>query len=101
MSNIKNISPQEARELMEKEEIIVLDVRAPWEYSNGHIKSAENLDFTDPDFAENIGNLDKNKKYLVYCKTGQRGGLAMEAMKKAGFKHVYNLRGGYEDWNKD
>lgn len=100
MSKIKNISPSEARKLMENEEFIVLDVRAPWEYSKGHIKTAKNLDFTDPDFTENIGELDKHKKYLVYCKTGRRGSLALETMIKAGFKHVYNLRGGYEGWNK-
>lgn len=101
MSPIKNITPQEAQKLMEDRDVIVLDVRAPWEYSEGHIKTAENLDFTDPEFVDNIEKLDKNKKYIVYCKTGRRGNLAMKAMEEAGFKYVYNLRGGYEGWNND
>src|SRR5512145_2550392 len=101
MSTIKNISPQKARKLMEEKEVIVLDVRAPWEYAKGHIKLAENLDLTDPNFAEHIEKLDKNKKYIVYCKTGRRGAMALEIMEKAGFEHIYNLIGGYEDWRED
>lgn len=101
MTKIKNVTPQEALKLMEDENVIILDVRAPWEFAEGHIKNGENLDFTDPDFLENMEKLDKNKKYILYCKTGRRGGLAMDAMKNAGFPHVYNLIGGYECWNGD
>ncbi|AEG19384.1 MAG: rhodanese-like domain-containing protein [Methanobacterium paludis] len=99
MSTIKNITPIEALKLMENEDFIILDVRAPWEFAEGHIKNAENLDFTDPDFSENLEKFDKNKKYIVYCKTGRRGGLALKAMKEAGFTEVYNLIGGYVGWN--
>jgi rhodanese-related sulfurtransferase len=98
MSTIKNINPSEARKLIENEEIIILDVRAPWEFAEGHIKNAKNLDFTDPDFSENLRKFDKDKKYLVYCKTGRRGKMALEAMANAGFNNLYNLIGGYEAW---
>lgn len=101
MSPIKNINPSEARKLIENEEIIILDVRAPWEFSEGHIKNAKNLDFTDPDFSDNLKKIDKNKKYLVYCKTGRRSGMALEVMANAGFNNLYNLIGGYESWNGD
>lgn len=97
----KNISPSEARELIQNYEIIILDVRAPWEFAEGHIKNAENLDFTDPDFTDNLKKLDKNKKYMVYCKTGRRGAIALETMTKAGFENIYNLIGGYETWDGD
>lgn len=100
MSITKNISISEARKLIENEEIIILDVRAPWEFSEGHIEKAKNMDITDPDFSENIEKLDKNKKYLVYCKTGRRSGLALDVMIKSGFSEVYNLIGGYERWKK-
>lgn len=99
MSTIKNINPSEAQKLIKNGEIIILDVRAPWEFAEGHIKNAENLDFTDPEFSDNLKKLDKNKKYLVYCKTGRRGAMALETMKNIGFNNLYNLIGGYEAWN--
>lgn len=98
MSAIKNINPSEAQKLIENEEIIILDVRAPWEFAEGHIKYAKNLDFTDPDFSDNLKKLDKDKKYLVYCKTGRRSGMALEVMVNTGFNKLYNLIGGYESW---
>jgi rhodanese-related sulfurtransferase len=101
MPIIKNIDPSEARKLIETEEVIILDVRAPWEFEEGHIKNAENLDFTDSDFTDNLEKLDKTKNYLVYCKTGRRGSLAMEAMRKSGFEKIYNLIGGFKAWNGD
>ncbi|MDO9045334.1 MAG: rhodanese-like domain-containing protein [Methanobacteriaceae archaeon] len=101
MSPIKNITSIEARKLMKNEDLIILDVRAPWEFAEGHIKNSENLDFTDPDFSDNLKKLDKNKKYLVYCKTGRRGAMALETMKNIGFNNLYNLIGGYDAWNGD
>jgi rhodanese-related sulfurtransferase len=101
MPQIKNITSKEALKLMESEEVIILDVRTPWEFADGHIKNAENLDFTDPDFSDNLEKLDKNKKYIVYCKTGRRGGLALETMENAGFIRVYNLIGGYNGWDRN
>ena len=100
MSTIKSITPQEALKLMENEEVIILDVRTSWEFAEGHIKNAKNLDFTDPDFNDNLQKMDKNKKYIVYCKTGRRGGIALETMEGAGFSNVYNLIGGYDSWIK-
>ncbi|MDO8869360.1 MAG: rhodanese-like domain-containing protein [Methanobacteriaceae archaeon] len=101
MSTIKNINPSETLKLIQNDEIIILDVRAPWEFAEGHIKNAKNLDFTDPDFSDNLKKLDKNKKYLVYCKTGRRGAMALETMKNIGFNNLYNLIGGYKAWNGD
>lgn len=101
MSTTQNITPNQARELIKNENVIILDVRAPGEYDGGHIENAKNLDFTDPDFSQNLEKLDKNKKYLVYCKTGRRGDMAMKAMEEAGFNEVYNLIGGYEIWEKE
>ncbi len=100
MSTIKNISPSEAQNLIKNYQIIILDVRAPWEFAEGHIKNAKNLDFTDPDFSDNLEKLDKDKKYLVYCKTGRRGAMALGVMENIGFKNLYNLIGGYNAWMK-
>ncbi len=78
---------------MKSGEIVIIDVRAPWEFDEGYINNAENLDYTDPEFKDNIEKLDKNIKYMVYCKTGRRGAMVWEAMEEAGFSQVYNLIG--------
>ena len=52
--------------------VVVLDVRTPKEFKEGHIPGATNIDFTTPDFEKRIGKLDKSKTYLVHCASGGR-----------------------------
>jgi rhodanese-related sulfurtransferase len=98
------ISPQDAVKLIEEHlndsSIIILDVRAPWEFSKEHIEGAENLDCTDPEFKEQLLELDKEKKYIVYCKSGVRGDKVLNLMKNSGFTEVYNVKGGFKAWKK-
>lgn len=42
---------------------------------------------------------DKEKTYLVYCKTGGRGAVSSCDLKKLGYKNVYNLKGGFNAWS--
>jgi rhodanese-related sulfurtransferase len=99
---IKGLTPLEAFSLIKENgkdpNFVILDVRTPWEFSEEHIEGAENLDFTDPDFGEMLEKLDKEKKYLIYCKSGLRGGKVFEIMKDLGFTRIYNIKGGFEGW---
>lgn len=45
--------------------------------------------------------LDRDKKYLVYCRSGKRSKSAQEIMKELGFKEVINMTGGFMDWEKE
>ncbi len=98
------ITPENVFELVEEPQndssCIIMDVRAPWEFSKEHIEGAENLDFTDPEFKKQLLKLDREKKYIVYCKSGVRGGKVLNLMKKYGFTEVYNLKGGFEAWKR-
>jgi rhodanese-related sulfurtransferase len=98
----KNITVQEAAEFIKENRsnshLIILDVRTPEEFNAGHMQNAVNLDFYSPTFKEELGKLDKNKIFFVYCRTGNRSGQAMEIMKSLDFKEVYNLSGGIADW---
>ena len=49
-------------------------------------------------FVNTILSLDKNKKYLLYCKSGRRSGKALVMMKNMGFRKVYHLNGGVTEW---
>jgi rhodanese-related sulfurtransferase len=78
--------------------IVVLDVRTPQEYAEGHIAGSVLLDFKSPDFAEKLSKLDKDKKYLVHCAAGGRSAKACTQLHQLGFQRVYNLEGGMKAW---
>ena len=78
--------------------VVILDVRTPAEFQEGHIQSAINIDFEASNFESEVNKLDKSNSYAVYCRSGRRSGLATEIMVKSGFKSVFNLTGGIIDW---
>ena len=77
---------------------VLVDVRTPAEYAEGHLKGAANTDFTAGDFEEKIGRLDKSKPVFIYCLSGGRSSSAAEKMKAMGFTAVYNMDGGIMKW---
>ena len=77
---------------------IVLDVRTPKEYAEGHLKGSVNINYFDKDFKGQVAKLDKSKPVYVYCHSGGRSSKAMTIMQGEGFKTVYNLTGGYSAW---
>lgn len=96
------ISHQKFQKQMKKRNTVVLDVRTLDEYKTGFIGNAINYNVMDSlSFVTNISSLDKEKKYLLYCKSGRRSGKALVMMKKMGFQNVHHLRGGVTDWKGD
>ena len=92
---------QQARfkKLMKKKNTYLLDVRTPEEFNSGFIDNAVNYNVTDSvAFVNIISSLEKNKKYLLYCKSGRRSGKALVMMKNMGFRKVYHLKGGVTEW---
>ncbi|CAM2009132.1 rhodanese-like domain-containing protein [Acanthopleuribacter pedis] len=77
---------------------VLLDVRKPNEFQEGHIEGAQNIDFYSETFKDDLDELDRNKTYLVYCRSGGRSGRTSDLMKKMGFQRVYDLRGGIIAW---
>ena len=79
--------------------LIMLDVRTAEEYSSGNIPNSINIDVLSPDFKSKIELLDKNKEYLVYCRSGNRSAIASSIMATNGFIKVYNLNNvNYSDF---
>lgn len=76
---------------------LLLDVRTPLEYSEGHIENAKNLDVSAFNFESELDKLDKDQPVFVYCAIGVRSAKAANMLRKKGFKHVYDLDGGYQD----
>ena len=81
-------------------EYVVLDVRTPEEIKEGYIAGAVQIDFKADDFESKISSLDKSLTYYVYCAAGVRSMKASKLMLDQGFKSVYSVKGGMQEWEK-
>lgn len=79
----------------------LIDVRTPEEFSTGHIKSAKNINYYDPDFKKHLQALDKSDPVFIYCKSGNRSSKAAKIFEQEGFPLIYELQGGILSWEKD
>ncbi|HMN33028.1 MAG TPA: rhodanese-like domain-containing protein [Chitinophagaceae bacterium] len=95
-----NINESDFREKMTDENVLVIDVRTPAEVSEGYIKGANFfINYNGSDFEKKIESLDKNKSYIVYCRSGARSAKASYYLSQNGFKNVYNLEGGISGYS--
>lgn len=97
-----DLTPQAAMQrimaLGDQPDFVLLDVRTPGEYSKGHIRGAKLLDYYHRDFLKRLKTLDREKNYLLYCRTGNRSGRTLAVMGKLGFKQAAHLAGGIVAW---
>jgi phage shock protein E len=92
-----DLSPDRFITMHDERTGIVIDVRTPEEFEEGHLMITDhNYNFLSGEFEEKLKSFEKNETYYLYCRTGNRSGQAMEIMKQAGFENVYNI-GGFED----
>jgi rhodanese-related sulfurtransferase len=94
----KNIAAAEFKQLVAKGDVVIVDVRTPNEYAQGHIQDAKLINLYERDFDAQIAKLNKETTTLVYCRSGRRSASAMRKMQSAGFSTVYNLSGGIMSW---
>jgi len=95
----QDLNAKQFYEMMQKEkDVIILDVRTPQEYQEGHISNAINIPVQI--LGQQLDKLKnfKDKKILVYCRSGNRSAIASQILDRAGFKNVYNLKGGLFEW---
>lgn len=76
----------------------IIDIRTPYEFKQGFIKGAVNINYYDKNFLENFVNYDKNEPVFIYCRSGNRTSSASKKIVKAGFLNVYDLQGGISNW---
>lgn len=81
--------------------LVVLDVRTPAEFAEGHVPGAINIPHTE--LAARVAELAdaKEKDVVVYCRTGVRAQEALGVLGKAGFTRLYHLKGDYTRWTEE
>lgn len=92
-NSVKKISASEFVELYKTQKGIILDVRTQSEYDSGHLKGAQKADLLSGEFSRKMNQLDPNKTYYLYCRSGGRSGKASKMLAKQGFENVYNIGG--------
>jgi rhodanese-related sulfurtransferase len=97
---VRHVDANGAEKLIVEGRILVLDVRTPQEYEEGHIKNARLVDFQSPDFATKLGELNRDQTVLVHCAVGGRSAKSLATLEKLGFKDVVHLDGGFKAWVK-
>ncbi|WP_413307469.1 rhodanese-like domain-containing protein [Bacillus sp. 1P10SD] len=95
----RNVSSVEAKKLIDKKEVVVLDVRTPEEYQEGHIPHAKLVPLQE--LENSLNELEKEKPYLVVCRSGTRSAQASEILKSNRFSKIYNMTGGMNTWGYD
>ena len=78
--------------------VVLLDVRTPQEFADGHIDGAINVDLNSPNFRQEMAELDPGTTYAVYCRSGNRSATATAYMLDEGFASPYELQGGIVSW---
>lgn len=99
-SQLNNLSAQEFISVSNSfKDAVIIDVRTAKEYKNEHLLNSINLDFFAEDFLEKIEKLEKEKSYLVYCRSGRRSIRACTWMRNGGFDNqkIFNLDKGFGD----
>ena len=92
----KNINFEQAKEIIDRENVLLLDVRTEEEFVTGHIPSAINIPVQE--LEARVDELEnKEQKILIYCKSGRRSVIACEILEAYGYTNLYNI-GGVVDW---
>ena len=91
------VSPAEAAGLIDGGAELI-DVRRPYEFEGGRIAGARNIEMNE--LARHAEELPRDRPVLLYCRGGNRSGMAAEALRQAGFD-AHHIAGGLEAWQAD
>ncbi len=101
----EHIAPKDAYTFIQDhqndENFVILDVRTPQEIAKGYIEGAITHDFFSETFPDELNKLDKQKTYLIYCRSGRRSSKALQLMQQLNFRTVYNMTSGILGWHAE
>ena len=94
-----SLDKKEFNALLNKQNIQLLDIRTQVEVNEGKIPKAVHVDYFSKDFIQQCKTtFNKKEPLLIYCAAGGRSSKAMKELSKVGFKKVYELKGGFDNW---
>ncbi|PIE75068.1 MAG: sulfurtransferase [Deltaproteobacteria bacterium] len=95
---VKEISAKEVKNIIndKKEDFLLLDVRQPEEYNKIKIEGSKLIPLLS--LNKNFRESDKNKKIIIYCRSGHRSNLAVRILHAKGYKNVFSMAKGIQDY---
>jgi len=91
-----DVSIDQALQMWQNKEVIIIDVRTPQEYAEGHIPDVANIEL------DQLGNrsseVPTDKKVLLICRSGSRSSQGTSLLRSKGFGNVYNITTGMSSW---
>ncbi|MGD8644379.1 MAG: rhodanese-like domain-containing protein [Chromatiales bacterium] len=108
-SRVREIDADTAAEMMDRQGVLMLDVREPYEFERSHIPAAVLVPrgtlegAADPNNPHRIEALytARGRTIIVVCETGARSAMAADTLQQMGFEDVYNLAGGLKLWEAE
>jgi thiosulfate sulfurtransferase len=92
----QRISTEQTKDLLEKDDTLLVDIRDKPSYLSGHIKHAVHLDNSNVDAFINDNN--PTTPLIIYCYHGNSSQGAADFFSSKGFAEVYSMDGGFEQW---
>ncbi len=97
-NSVTNVKPEDVKSYLGNDEYLIVDVREPFEYAEGHVPTAVNIPLGG--ILNNLDKIDKSKKVVCICRSGVRSLDASNKLASKGYD-VYNMLGGVLDWTYD
>lgn len=91
----EDVSPEEARRLLDEGAIELIDIREPYEHEAGRIEGAIHVEI--PNLTAAAAQLDQDRPIVFYCRSGARSAMTTQAFRASGFQ-AFNLTGGLLAW---
>ena len=98
-SNIKILEAQDFKKAISNKKVQLIDVRTLDEFNSRQIKKAKNIDVFSSKFNSEVHKFDKEKPIFLYCRSGNRSKRASKKLVALGFKKIYDLKGGFLEYN--
>jgi rhodanese-related sulfurtransferase len=99
-AHYREVSAKEALNMIRDSEPLILDVRTPFEYRQGHIENSVLIPVQE--LQSRLKDLDVHKRrdILIYCATGNRSTVASKILIDSGFERIVNMRHGIYEWHR-
>lgn len=94
------LSADEMHDRIQKGDPLIVDIRIPEKFKDGHIQGAINIEFHPKTFIAEMDKLPRDRDLYMYCGRGLKTEQAADMISDLGFKKVYILLGGMESWKK-
>ncbi|MEZ4726456.1 MAG: rhodanese-like domain-containing protein [Caldilineaceae bacterium] len=92
----ENVDAQTVNQLRERADVLLIDVREPWEYNEAHIPGVTLIPMGE--IPNRLSEIPQDKTVIVSCRSGNRSSQVVEFLQGQGFTNVHNLSGGILAW---